>query len=73
MGPIYAWMRRFHSAGRGTMVATQSLRDELKQFTETDGLTGPFWFTPEQTARRTVYIMQMADGKPKLAKASSFS
>jgi glycosyltransferase involved in cell wall biosynthesis len=29
VGPIYAWMRRFHSAGRGTMVATQSLRDEL--------------------------------------------
>lgn len=27
--PVYAWMRRFHAAGRGTMVATQSLRDEL--------------------------------------------
>ena len=27
--PIYAWMRRFHSAGRGIMVATPSLRDEL--------------------------------------------
>ena len=27
--PIYAWMRRFHGAGAGTMVATQSLRDEL--------------------------------------------
>jgi glycosyltransferase involved in cell wall biosynthesis len=27
--PIYAWMRRFHGAGEGTMVATQSLRDEL--------------------------------------------
>ncbi len=27
--PIYAWMRNFHSAGKGTMVATQSLRDEL--------------------------------------------
>jgi glycosyltransferase involved in cell wall biosynthesis len=27
--PVYAWMRRFHSAARGTMVATQSLRDEL--------------------------------------------
>ena len=27
--PIYAWMRRFHDAGQGTMVATQSLRDEL--------------------------------------------
>src|SRR5271165_5498644 len=27
--PIYAWMRHFHGAGRGTMVATQSLRDEL--------------------------------------------
>jgi glycosyltransferase involved in cell wall biosynthesis len=27
--PIYAWMRRFHSASQGTMVATQSLRDEL--------------------------------------------
>ena len=27
--PIYAWMRRFHNAGSGTMVATQSLRDEL--------------------------------------------
>jgi glycosyltransferase involved in cell wall biosynthesis len=26
---IYAWMRRFHRAGAGTMVATQSLRDEL--------------------------------------------
>lgn len=25
----YAWMRRFHAAGSGTMVATQSLRDEL--------------------------------------------
>jgi glycosyltransferase involved in cell wall biosynthesis len=27
--PIYAWMRRFHGTGSGTMVATQSLRDEL--------------------------------------------
>ena len=27
--PIYAWMRRFHAAGQGTMVATASLRDEL--------------------------------------------
>jgi len=27
--PIYAWMRRFHGAGRGIMVATPSLRDEL--------------------------------------------
>jgi 1,2-diacylglycerol 3-alpha-glucosyltransferase/glucuronosyltransferase len=27
--PVYAWMRRFHGAARGTMVATQSLRDEL--------------------------------------------
>ena len=27
--PIYAWMRRFHGAGQGTMVATQSLREEL--------------------------------------------
>jgi glycosyltransferase involved in cell wall biosynthesis len=29
VGPIYAWMRNFHGAGAGTMVATQSLRDEL--------------------------------------------
>ncbi len=29
VGPIYAWMRRFHAAGQGTMVATQSMRDEL--------------------------------------------
>jgi glycosyltransferase involved in cell wall biosynthesis len=28
--PIYAWMRRFHAAGQGTMVATASLRDELQ-------------------------------------------
>jgi glycosyltransferase involved in cell wall biosynthesis len=27
--PIYAWMRHFHGAGRGIMVATPSLRDEL--------------------------------------------
>lgn len=27
--PVYAWMRRFHGAGQGTMVATQSLQDEL--------------------------------------------
>ena len=27
--PVYAWMRRFHGAGAGTMVATQSLREEL--------------------------------------------
>jgi glycosyltransferase involved in cell wall biosynthesis len=27
--PIYAWMRRFHGAGQGIMVATPSLRDEL--------------------------------------------
>jgi glycosyltransferase involved in cell wall biosynthesis len=27
--PIYAWMRRFHGAGQGIMVATQSMRDEL--------------------------------------------
>jgi glycosyltransferase involved in cell wall biosynthesis len=28
-GPAYAWLRRFHGAGSGTMVATQSLRDDL--------------------------------------------
>lgn len=27
---IYAWMRRFHAAGSGIMVATQSLREELE-------------------------------------------
>jgi glycosyltransferase involved in cell wall biosynthesis len=27
--PIYAWMRRFHAAGAGTMVATESLREDL--------------------------------------------
>lgn len=27
--PVYAWMRRFHDAGAGTMVATSSLREEL--------------------------------------------
>jgi glycosyltransferase involved in cell wall biosynthesis len=27
--PIYAWLRRFHGASQGTMVATQSLREEL--------------------------------------------
>jgi glycosyltransferase involved in cell wall biosynthesis len=29
MRPVYAWMRRFHDAGAGTMVATRSLQDEL--------------------------------------------
>jgi glycosyltransferase involved in cell wall biosynthesis len=29
VGPIYAWMRRFHGAGAGTMVATRSLCEEL--------------------------------------------
>ncbi len=28
-GIAYAWMRRFHGAGAGTMVATQSLHDDL--------------------------------------------
>jgi len=28
-GLAYAWLRRFHGAGSGTMVATHSLRDEL--------------------------------------------
>jgi len=28
---IYGWMRRFHAAGQGTMVATASLREELEQ------------------------------------------
>jgi glycosyltransferase involved in cell wall biosynthesis len=28
-GIAYAWLRRFHGAGAGMMVATQSLRDEL--------------------------------------------
>jgi glycosyltransferase involved in cell wall biosynthesis len=27
--PIYAWMRHFHGAGQGIMVATESLRSEL--------------------------------------------
>ena len=27
--PLYAWMRRFHGASQGTMVATESLRGEL--------------------------------------------
>jgi glycosyltransferase involved in cell wall biosynthesis len=31
VGPVYAWMRRFHGAAQGTMVATQSLRDELSE------------------------------------------
>jgi glycosyltransferase involved in cell wall biosynthesis len=30
-GPIYAWMRRFHGAGNGIMVATESLGTELLQ------------------------------------------
>jgi glycosyltransferase involved in cell wall biosynthesis len=30
VGPIYAWMRHFHGAGSGTMVATKSLRDDLE-------------------------------------------
>jgi glycosyltransferase involved in cell wall biosynthesis len=29
VAPIYAWMRHFHGAGSGTMVATASLREEL--------------------------------------------
>ncbi len=29
VGPIYAWMRWFHGAGSGMMVATQSLREDL--------------------------------------------
>jgi len=29
VAPIYAWMRRFHGAGSGTMVATASLREDL--------------------------------------------
>lgn len=29
LGPTYAWLRRFHGAGQGTMVATESLRTEL--------------------------------------------
>jgi glycosyltransferase involved in cell wall biosynthesis len=28
-GPLYNWMRRFHAAGSGMMVATESLRQEL--------------------------------------------
>ncbi|MBV9116331.1 MAG: glycosyltransferase family 1 protein [Acetobacteraceae bacterium] len=28
-GPVYAWLRRFHAAGRGMMVAAPSLRAEL--------------------------------------------
>jgi len=30
VAPLYAWMRRFHGAGQGTMVATPSLRQELQ-------------------------------------------
>lgn len=30
-GPIYWWMRRFHDAGAGIMVATASLRTELQR------------------------------------------
>ena len=29
IAPIYAWMRHFHGAGAGMMVATQSLREDL--------------------------------------------
>lgn len=29
VGPVYAWMRRFHAAGQGMMVATHSMRSEL--------------------------------------------
>jgi glycosyltransferase involved in cell wall biosynthesis len=29
--PIYAWLRRFHGSGKGMMVATASLRQELGQ------------------------------------------
>ena len=28
-GPLYWWLRRFHNAGQGVMVATASLRDDL--------------------------------------------
>ena len=60
----------FAAARKAKMFRVKELRDDgLKPWSETDGLTGPFWFTPEQTARRTVYVMQLADGKPKVVKA----
>ena len=31
VGPIYAWMRRFHGAGKGIMVATRSLSQDLER------------------------------------------
>jgi glycosyltransferase involved in cell wall biosynthesis len=31
VGPIYAWMRRFHNAGEATLVAAASLRRELSE------------------------------------------
>ena len=58
----------FSAANRAKGFKADKLREQLKPESEFDCLTGKFWFTSEQTARRTVYILHLQDGTPKLAK-----
>ncbi|MFL5338913.1 MAG: ABC transporter substrate-binding protein [Gemmataceae bacterium] len=43
-------------------------RDGLAKVEDYQCLTGPFWFTPEQTARRPVFVVRMHAGKSQLLK-----
>jgi len=47
----------------------KELKDQLTPQAEFECLTGPFWFTASQTARRTVYVVQVNVGASKLMKS----
>jgi len=45
----------------------KEFRAQVTPQTDFECLTGPFWFTAEQTARRTVYVLHTDSGTAKLA------
>ena len=58
----------FDAAKKANSFDKEKLTTALNGLEGYECLTGPFWFTPEQSARRTVYIAQMAAGKSSLLK-----
>ncbi len=58
----------FDAAKKANSFERDKLRAGLEGLENYECLTGPFWFTPEQTCRRTVYVVQFKSGQPKLLK-----
>jgi ABC-type branched-subunit amino acid transport system substrate-binding protein len=58
----------FDAAKKANSFERDKLRAGLEGLENYECLTGPFWFTPEQTCRRIAYVLQFKAGQPKLLK-----